>query len=95
MLFRSKLIRRAISLGVSFAISPALAAINFITHYAISKRCKEQERKRILLELNRELEIVEEKIKDADSNGDKDKKYNLMRIRQKLQIDRDRIKGYI
>lgn len=91
----SKLVKRAILLGATWAINPAISAITAITMIAISKAGTESERKKLLTELGHELEMVEEKIKDADSNGDKEKKYELMRLKQKLQTNRDKVKRYI
>lgn len=91
----SKMIKRAIALGVTWAINPAIAAITAMTMITTSKYTTEKEKKRVLSELKKELEIVEEKIKDADSNGDRKEKYELIRLRQKLTTDIDRIKKYI
>lgn len=88
----SKLIKRAIILGVTWAINPAIAVIGAMTTLALSKKGKETQRKRILRELNSELEIIEEKIKDADANSDKKKKYELMRLKQSILNNRDKIK---
>lgn len=91
----SKMIRRATVLGAGFAIDPAIGAITVLVQYVLSKKSKESERKRLLSELKRELEIVEEKIRDADSSSDRKQKYELMRLKHKLQTDIDRIKKYI
>lgn len=91
----SKLVKRAIGLGAAYAINPALAGIGMMTTFVISKRAKEFERKKLLSELKRELEIVDEKIKDADGSGEREKKYQLMRVKHKLETDIDRIKRYI
>ena len=42
-------------------------------------------------ELEEELEIVNEKIEDSRGDEDKSKKYELMRVRSKLQKELDRI----
>ena len=91
----SKLIKRAIILGATWAINPAISAITAFTMVVLSKAGTEAERKKLLTELGHELEMVEEKIKDADSVGDKEKKYELMRLKQKLQTNRDKVKRYI
>ena len=43
-------------------------------------------------ELKNELEIVEEKLRDAESSGDRKAKYNLIRIRQKMKSEIERIR---
>lgn len=87
----SKMVKRAIVLGFTWAVSPAIAVIGAATAFALSKKGKESQRQMILRDLNNELEMVEEKIKDADSNSDKEKKYQLMRLKQTLQNNRDKI----
>ena len=91
----SKMIKRAIHIGASWCISPAMAAIDVVVTFIMSKRAKDKERKRLVSELKNELDIVEEKIKDADSASDRKKKYELMRLRHKLQYEVDRLKRYI
>jgi hypothetical protein len=59
---------------------------------ALSKRTKEREKKRILLELETELKIVREKIEDAKGENEKQKKYQLMRIEADLEKEVMRIK---
>lgn len=91
----SKLIKRAITVGAAFAINPAIAGISLMTMFVLSKHGTESEKRKLLMELNRELEIVNAKIQDADSNGDKKEKYELMRLKHKIQTNIDKIKGYI
>lgn len=87
----SKMVKRAIILGAAWAIEPAIAVIGAVSVFVLSKKGTETQRKKILKEIKNELELVEEKIKDADSNNDKKKKYQLIRLRQKLQNEKDRI----
>lgn len=91
----SKMIKRAVVIGAGWAISPAIAAITVVVQYALSKKTQVEERKRLLSELKREKEIVDEKIRDSDSSGDKKEKYQLMRLKYKLDTDIDRLKNYI
>jgi hypothetical protein len=87
----SKMVKRAIILGFTWAVNPAIAVITAAAAFALSKKGKESQRQMILRDLNNELEMVEEKIKDADSNSEKEKKYQLMRLRQTIQSNRDKI----
>ena len=91
----SKMVRRAVTIGAGWAIHPAIAAITVVVQYALSKKTQVEERKKLLSELKREKEIVEEKIRDSDSSGDKKQKYQLMRLKYKLDTDIDRLKNYI
>lgn len=86
-----KLIRNGILIGASWAVSPALAAIGILTSLLLDGRLDDKVRTEVLEELNSELRIVREKIKDADRKGDDKKKYQLMRIEDKLEKDIHRI----
>ena len=59
---------------------------------AIDKKIDEKYRRQILNDLELELKMVREKIDDAKSDGNKEAKYELMRIENKLEKDIDRIK---
>ena len=87
----SKLIKIALVGGAAFAINPAIAAIGAITTVALRNKARKNERRKILAELREEYELVEEKIKDAESKGDNKNKYQLMRLRNKLKTSIERI----
>lgn len=87
----SRIIRKAITAPVGIVAAPAIKAISAITGKAINSP-KEKERRLILRELEEELEIVEEKIEDSRGDSDKEKKYQLMRIRNQLKRDIERIR---
>ena len=80
----SKLIRIACTVGVAWAINPAIAMVAAATSAVITKEMSLRERDKLITELKEEYEIVEEKIKDADNAGDKNKKYELMRLRNQI-----------
>ena len=87
-----KVIRDAIVLGVTWAINPAISAITLIAGVAIDKMTDKKVRHQILHELELELKIVDEKLEDARSDGSRRKKYELMRIKHKLEREIDRIR---
>jgi hypothetical protein len=87
-----KLIQQAVAIGVSYAINPALAAITLIANVAVDTTLDEKERRKILHEMENELIIVNEKIEDSRGDESKQKKYELMRIKNKLEDDIARIK---
>lgn len=78
------------------ALNPLLGAVlGAITVYAsIGADIKREKktRKLVLRDLEEELKIVNEKIEDAKSDGNKEAKYKLMRIRSKLEHDIERVK---
>ena len=59
-------------------------------HY--SKRKDIRIRNDLIRELNTEIKVCEEKISDANSNGDTKEKYKLMRIRDQLETEMLRVK---
>lgn len=87
-----RIIRNAIIGGTAFLVSPALAAVALIVVVANDKRLDIKVRRRIVTELETELTIVTEKIDDAKAANEKQKKYQLMRIKNKLEREIIRIK---
>jgi hypothetical protein len=88
----STIIKKALITGAVALINPAIALIGLLANLAINKHTTEIQRKLILKELQTEYKIVDEKIKDAESENDKKKKYELMRIHAKLERDIERIR---
>ncbi len=88
----SSVIKKAIVTGATFLVSPVIAIIGLLTNIAINKKTRVTQRRLILQELQTEQKIVEEKIRDAESENDKRKKYDLMRIQAKLERDIERIR---
>lgn len=86
-----RIIRKGIMIGSLALVNPALGAIGALTTLALRKNVKAKEKRKILNELEEELEIVNEKIEDSRGDENKEKKYQLMRIRNKLQKDINRI----
>lgn len=96
--YRFKLIRiigKCIVLAGAWYIHPALAAIVFLGKMAFDKHIDHKERSKIVNDLESELEICKEKIKDAESKGDNENKYKLMRIRKALETETTRIKLHL
>lgn len=87
----TKLIKTAAIAGTAWAINPAILALGILAKMTIGKYLTAREKDRLMNELTQELEIVEEKIKDADANGDKEKKYQLMRLRNEIKRNKMKI----
>lgn len=89
----SKAIKIVIGAGAAITfMNPLCAAITLITGFIISKRLSRKEKDRLISEIREEILIVEEKIKDSDSNGDKKQKYQLMRLLNSLKRSEVRIR---
>lgn len=67
-----------------------LPVIMLLRHYSKSK--DRRIRNELSMELDSEIKICEEKIRDADMKEDREKKYELMRIRDKLNAERTRVR---
>lgn len=86
-----KTMRDAIVIG-------SVASMNFalVPFMGLIKHCSKLKDKRIRNELAKELEseirICEEKISDANSSEDKQTKYELMRIKDKLEAEKVRVR---
>lgn len=89
----STLMRTAILSGAVAAVNPALGVLTLVTSVAVRKRSDQRLKQEILQEYEGELKLVREKIRDAESAGDRKKKYQLMRIENNLQQNIDRIKS--
>ena len=79
------------AVGLPGGIGVVISAIGLLGFIAKDKKADENTRAKIIRELEEELEIVNEKIDDSRGDEDKSKKYELMRVRSKLQKELDRI----
>lgn len=90
-------LRKIIVDGIMYAalwkLKPVIAAIAFLARTAIDKNADNNTRRDILNELEGELKIVDEKISDAQNKGDNQAKYNLMRIKNQLEREIERVKS--
>ena len=74
------------------AAAPALALIGFVLSTARRRNISRRERNQIIWELESELKILEEKIKDAEGDNDKKLKYQYMRLKMKLERELKQLK---
>ena len=81
--------------GLAILVHPAVAAIAFLGKMAYDRHIDRNERSAIVHDLESELEICKEKIKDAEAKGDNENKYKLMRIRKSLETETSRIKLHL
>ena len=84
---------------VGGAISPMggvvgliVGAIAVLTSIAIDKKLDDKTRREIIRELETELAVVNEKLEDSRGDENKQNKYQLIRIKKKLEADLDRIR---
>ncbi len=87
----SSLIRNGLRIGTSIALGPVLGSIFFIGSIVHSAHTSDRIKNEIVADMKQELAITKEKIRDADSNGDKEAKYQLMRIKDQLERDINKV----
>lgn len=75
-----------------FSFGPIKAAIALVVRYTMKKNTTIAERKKIILELQSEIEIITMKIDDAASDGDREAKYAMTRTKTELENALNRIK---
>lgn len=89
----SRKIKYLIKIGVpTFLLGPIAGLLTGVVLLARRGKMSIQERRRMIHELDAELEIIDEKIKDADSKGDLKLKYRLMRLKKEVQLTSDKLK---
>lgn len=76
--------------GLAFAIHPLFVILTFMTRHA-SKEKNKYLRNELALELQTEIKVVDAKIEDASRDENPKAKYQLMRIRDKLEKERVRV----
>lgn len=80
------------AVGVHIPIAAIVSGIALLGFIASDKYLDTKEKRKILRELEDELEIVNEKIDDSRSDSNKQKRYELIRIRNNLKRTQDRIR---
>ena len=87
--FRNKVfsvIRRVVTSGLLYILGGrVLALVGFLGSIMVDTAIDSVIRKQIIHEFETELKIVEEKITDAKSAGKRREKYQLMRLKAKME----------
>ena len=94
--FRSKLwkvITKAATSGVLYLVGGKIFAIvGLLGSIAIDKGLDAKTRRQMLKEFDTEIQVIDEKISDARSAGKRREKYHLMRLKNKLESERTRVR---
>lgn len=78
------LIRKLLGGYVAFSIAPVITILALAVRFGLSKKTTARERKKLIMELETELQLLDEKIGDARSASDNKAKYALMRTRSEV-----------
>lgn len=84
-------IARLMKSGLIFIVSPVWSAIYWVISVVIDRQTDAKDRKVLVDQLKDEIEICDEKISMAERNGDDKGKIELMRLKQKLTHEYERI----
>lgn len=86
------LLKKALSTAAIFAFGPIKGIILLVVRYALKKKTTTAERRKILTELQVELEMINEKINDAKGDGNRQAKYAMMRTKAEIEAAIGQIK---
>ena len=84
-------IKRLLKSGGWFIINPALGVLRFIISIVYDRSTDKKDRMILIQQIKDEIEIVEEKIAMAERNGDDKARIELIRARQKMVREYQRI----
>ena len=86
-------LKKALGTVAIFSVNKMAGLIAVVTHFYLHDKVTNKERKRVCLELEAEIEIVNEKIEDARADGNRKAKYDLMRTKNNLEVALRKIKA--
>ena len=86
-----KQIKRILRTAGLAIVSPAVAATVLLIDLIIDSKTKINDRRILIRQIEDELEIIDEKISQAERNGDDKGKIELMRSKQKLKNEYERV----
>lgn len=85
------LLKQLLGTVALFSFGPIKAIIALVVRRAIRKKTTESERRKIIMEIETEITMLDEKIQDAKSDNNREAKYCMMRTRKELENARKRI----
>lgn len=86
------LLKKILITGAIFNYSKIAGFAYLLVSHTISKKRTVKQKREILLQIETELKMMDEKIEDARSDGNRKAKYALMRTKGELERARDKIK---
>lgn len=86
------LLKKLLGTVALFSFGKIKGVIFLVTKFALKKKTTNAERRKIIGELEGELEIIKEKINDAKGDGNREAKYAMMRTKQELEAALSKIK---
>lgn len=86
------LLKKLLGTAAIFSFGKIRGFLFLLVRRTLNKKTKVSERRKIVAEIETELTMIEEKIQDAASDGNREAKYSLMRTKAELQNALKKIK---
>lgn len=87
----SRIIKLAIVSGLGYMVSAALPVIIILGYFGMSMNNQSKERRKILEEIDVELEMTKRYLKKAEDNNQLEKQRELLKIKKKLESQKARL----
>ena len=87
----SRIIKLAITAGVGYFINPAISVIVVLGYLGMSLDAQSKERRKVLEEIELELEMTNRYLKKAEDDGSLEKQRELLKIKKKLESQKARL----
>ena len=86
------LLKKILTTSAIFSYSKIAGFLYLIVGHTLSKKRTNRQREDIIIQMNEEIKLLDEKIEDARGDGNRKAKYALMRTRGEIVRARDKIK---
>lgn len=87
----SRIVKLAITAGVGYFINPAISVIVVLGYLGMSLDAQSKERRKVLEEIELELEMTNRYLKKAEDDGSLEKQRELLKIKKKLESQKARL----
>lgn len=87
----SRIVKLAITAGVGYFINPAISVIVVLGYLGMSMDAQSKERRKVLEEIELELEMTNRYLKKAEDDGNLEKQRELLKIKKKLESQKARL----
>lgn len=86
------LLKKILTTSAIFSYSKIAGFLYLLVGHTLSKKRTNKQREDIIIQMNEEIKLLDEKIEDARGDGNRKAKYALMRTRGEIVRARDKIK---
>lgn len=87
----SRIVKLAITSGIAALINPALSVVVILGYLGMSMKAQSKERRKVLEEIDIELEMTKRYLKKAEDDNQLEKQRELLKIKKRLEGQRARL----